>query len=60
MWPKSQKGRTKMKNEQGKKIAARTMTKKDAVPYLQKVLKSTKGKKRRRALEIAISAVEAA
>lgn len=41
----------------GKRIKAKTMTKRQSIPYLEKVLNDTKGKKRRRALEIAIDTV---
>jgi hypothetical protein len=47
-----------MRNEQGKKIKAKSMTKREAIPYLEKILKNTEGKKRRRALEIAITTIQ--
>ncbi len=40
-----------------KKVKAKNMTKRDALPVLQKILKKTDGKRKRRALEIAITTI---
>ena len=47
-----------MKDEQGNKIKAKNMTRRQALLYLDKILKGIKGKKRRRAMEIAITGME--
>ena len=39
------------------KVKAKNMTKRDALPVLQKLLGKTEGKRKRRALEIAISTI---
>ena len=39
------------------KVKAKNMTKRDAIPVLQKLLKRTDGKRKRRALEIAITTI---
>lgn len=38
-------------------MKAKNMTRRDAIPYLEKLLERTEGKKKRRALEIAIGTV---
>ena len=38
-------------------MKAKNMTMKDAVPYLEKMLKKTSGKKKRRALQLALASL---
>jgi hypothetical protein len=45
------------KKEKHMKVKAKNMTKRDALPVLQKLLGKTEGKRKRRALEIAISTI---
>lgn len=47
-----------MRDEQGHKIKAKNMTRRQAIPYLEKIRDGIKGKKRRKAMDLAITGME--